>query len=245
MVIECKGCGKAAAGDEYKEVGKWYFCPDCFQDLLKKEAHKPERRMKISFPEPPPQLKCHGCEKPLEPGQHKKFGEWAFCTNCYSNLMPAPPIKEPEEEIIEEEPPADIVPKFTPGVAGDKRCSGCNKRLVEGGYKTIEGAPFCPDCYYPLIEEAEKNQENQIKSLLQEISNAAEPEEKTVTPAHHLENNRPCAACAMLPADGKLKDFEGFAICKACLSSDPDTALQIARTRHRKHLQRLRDELNG
>jgi len=36
---------------------------------------------------------------------------------------------------------------------------------------------------------------------------------------------------------------EGFEICLACLTTDQDTALEIARTRHRKVLEKIRKEL--
>jgi hypothetical protein len=35
---------------------------------------------------------------------------------------------------------------------------------------------------------------------------------------------------------------EGFAICQACLSADDELAVHLARARHQKRLQRLREE---
>jgi hypothetical protein len=40
-----------------------------------------------------------------------------------------------------------------------------------------------------------------------------------------------------------LRTIEGFEICLACLTTDPDTALDIARTRHRKMLEKIKKEL--
>jgi hypothetical protein len=36
---------------------------------------------------------------------------------------------------------------------------------------------------------------------------------------------------------------EGFAICQACLTTDPKLALWIARARHQKRLQRIKSEI--
>jgi hypothetical protein len=41
------------------------------------------------------------------------------------------------------------------------------------------------------------------------------------------------------------KEVEGFTICLACLATDSELALSIARARHRKRLQEIRSEIES
>ena len=38
--MECKQCSKNLAGEEYKMVAEWPFCPDCFRKLMEKPTEK-------------------------------------------------------------------------------------------------------------------------------------------------------------------------------------------------------------
>jgi hypothetical protein len=40
-----------------------------------------------------------------------------------------------------------------------------------------------------------------------------------------------------------VQNIEGFSICEACVTTDRELAVSIARARHRQRLERLRDEL--
>ena len=52
------------------------------------------------------------------------------------------------------------------------------------------------------------------------------------------------AGCLADVPEDQLQTVEGFAICQACLSSDAELAVHLARARHQKRLQRLKEELD-
>jgi hypothetical protein len=49
-----------------------------------------------------------------------------------------------------------------------------------------------------------------------------------------------CDSCGKSVSLGRLEVRGGFSLCRACLSTDPDLALEIARGRHRKRLEELK-----
>jgi hypothetical protein len=52
-----------------------------------------------------------------------------------------------------------------------------------------------------------------------------------------------CESCGKKVPEDQLQTVEGFTICQACLSSDAELAVRLARARHEKRLQRLKDEM--
>jgi hypothetical protein len=73
----------------------------------------------------------------------------------------------------------------------------------------------------------------------------AEVTQEEAAPAKPAEVEAPlgCESCGKAVPQDKLQTVEGFAICQACLSSDDELAVHLARARHQKRLQRLKEEM--
>jgi formylmethanofuran dehydrogenase subunit E len=111
----------------------------------------------------------------------------------------------------------------------------------------VEDEPYCPDCYYGLPEEVRQAaEEAEAAAMAGEEGEALEvsSEEAIPTEVHELKTPEGCESCGKEVPEDKLQTAEGFAICQACLSSDAELAVHLARARHQKRLQRLRDELD-
>jgi hypothetical protein len=128
--------------------------------------------------------------------------------------------------------------------------------IPEGGSKQVEEEPYCPDCYYGLPEEVRQAlEEAAAAEMAVEEAEAAETTGEEVEPAAISREEPPlveipeveapegCESCGKEVPEDKLQTVEGFAICRACLSADAELAVQLARARHQKRLQRLREEL--
>ena len=252
--MKCKGCEKDLAEGEYKQVAQWTFCHDCFEKLMssknkESEEQKPEIkecRISTSFSMGPkeeeeekvelPSLSCRGCGKEMEEGEYKSLGFWKYCPECYKNMSTAQEAARKEKS---EEPQASPTeePKYTPGGFSGKYCEGCNKKLREGAYRNVSGMPFCPDCYYMLLELAEDSDKKQRQEKMQQIK------AQGVTYQKDPGKTKSCQTCGREFSPESLKMVEGFEICQACLASDIDTSVQIAKERHRQYLQQLRQQL--
>jgi hypothetical protein len=118
--------------------------------------------------------------------------------------------------------------------------------VPEGGSKQVEEEPYCPDCFYALPEEVRQAaEEAAAATMAAEEAEPAEvsPEEEIPRGIHELETPEGCESCGKAVPEDKLQTVEGFSICQACLSSDAELAVHLARARHQKRLQRLKDEL--
>lgn len=248
-------------------VAEWPFCPECFDDLLKGKAR--EKAAGSQGPSPvqseveagaeeipavpqPEKPKCQMCRRDLEPGEGKKVGIWNFCPECYRDLIPPPVPEAPEEEGLvmqgpegaqpgvpgEEEAPGGIG-RVLIGLVSRVKCRGCGRSIPEGGSRLVDGEPYCPDCYYalPVREGAEVSTSDSEASPREDV-----PAKGTPPPQMEGALER-CASCAKPLRPGAYEEIEGFSICRACLSTDRDLAIQLARSRHRKNLERLRDDL--
>jgi hypothetical protein len=120
----------------------------------------------------------------------------------------------------------------------------------------VEEEPYCPDCYYGLPEEVRQAAEEAAAAeMAVEEAEAAETAGEEVQPAAVSQEEPPpveipeveapegCESCGKEVPEDKLQTVEGFGICRACLSSDAELAVHLARARHQKRLQRLREEL--
>jgi formylmethanofuran dehydrogenase subunit E len=262
--MQCKKCGKDIAGDEYQMVAEWPFCMECFHGLMEKPAKKVEPEVGVEPPaEPEPdkedvsvsvvfeqaRQRCTLCEKEIEGDQYKKVGIWMFCPDCYLDMTPRPkppPPPEPEEEAVDEEEEAAMRARFRVKFMHRVKCSACGKMIPEGGSKQVDEEPYCPDCFYALPEEVRQAaEEAQAAALAGEEAEAVEvsPEGAIPREVRELEAPDGCESCGKAVPKDKLQTVEGFAICQACLSSDAELAVHLARARHQKRLQRLRHEL--
>ena len=235
---------------ESKQVGKWNFCPDCFQRLLSQPPSHTSRNVETGqielssyFTVGRMENLCHLCGREIDLANVKKMGDWPICNSCYSELLPSrEPSSEkngPEQE--EKSPPAEpIHPSILPGTSLGKKCEVCRKKLVEGGYYMVDEAPFCPDCYYNLVHlSAQTDPKKAVEEFVslwtrQDVKKEkCAPEEKTQDPS---EKECPCCLRS-LPADS-FRLIEGFFICHACQSTDLASALSIARASHKKWMER-------
>lgn len=126
------------------------------------------------------------------------------------------------------------------------KCAGCGKMIPEGGSKRVEEEPYCPDCYYGLPEEVRQAaEEAQAAATAREEEETAQISQEEPAPVELPEVEAPegCESCGKAVPEDKLQTVEGFSICQACLSSDAELAVHLARARHQKRLQRLREEL--
>ena len=261
--MQCKKCGKDVSGEEYRMVAEWPFCMECFHGLMEKPAKKVEPEVEVEPPaEPEPEKegvsvevvfeqarkKCTLCEKEIEGDQYKKVGIWTFCPDCHLDMTPRqkpPPPPEPEEEAVDEEEEA-MKARFRIKYMHRVKCVGCGKMIPEGGSKQVEAEPYCPDCYYALPEEVRQAAEEAAAAAMAgEEEETAEISQEEPAPVELTEVEAPpgCESCGKTVPEDKLKTVEGFAICQACLSSDAELAVHLARARHQKRLQRLKDEL--
>lgn len=246
--MKCKGCGKDIEGTQYKNVAQWAFCPECFETLMDKRGREgkagteksPERSaeiLKTSGQKP----RCTICEKEIEKETGRKMLGLTFCTPCYEGL-----IKRPEMPPRAEEPDIDInekkrVPQVRVDVRSTVQCSWCGRQIPTLGSKEFDDKPYCPDCYKELPEVKAK----EPKAF--PFANNARQKDKgePIGETDSKEFERLCQACLAKVTPDNVKNVEGFEICMPCLSTDPDTALTIARARHRKALEKIREELGG
>jgi formylmethanofuran dehydrogenase subunit E len=268
--MQCKKCGKDIVGEEHRMVAEWPFCMDCFQHLMEKPAKKAEAPAETPAEAPAETVaepekedvsvqvvfeqarqKCTLCEKEIEGDQYKKVGIWTFCPECHLDMTPRPkppPPPEPEEEAVDEEEEAAMRARFRVKYIHRVKCAACGRMVPEGGSKSVDEEPYCPDCYYGLPEEVRQaaeeaeaaamaGEEAETAEMSREIEAPVEPPEIEAVPG--------CESCGKEVAEDKLQTVEGFAICQACLSSDAELAVHLARARHQKRLQRLKDELGS
>lgn len=242
---KCKRCDKTLAEGEGRKVGAWLFCPACLESLLSEAStaqtspkDKDAAAGREAGPLKPanPQPVCHLCGANVRRDNHKKLGDWAICENCYAELIPAapieradsPPASEPEAESV----PAEVT--IYPGTLSEKRCNGCEKPLVEGGYYSVDESYFCPDCYYNFLQLQEQEK---TADTVPPIPTAAEAKPAAAQAA------KPCESCLREIPEQSVQWIEGFRICAACISTDLTTALAIARTRHKKLMELRLEEL--
>ena len=262
--MQCKKCGKDIVGEEHRMVAEWPFCLDCFQLLMDKPAKKVEPEVEVEAPaEPEPEKedvsvqvvfeqeerRCTLCEKEIEGDQYKKVGIWTFCPECHLDMTPRPkppPPPEPEEEAVDEEEEAAMRARFRVKYIHRVKCAACGRMVPEGGSKSVDEEPYCPDCYYALPEEVRQAlEEAEAAETAGEEAEPAEISQEEPPPVELPEVEAPegCESCGKEVPEDKLQTVEGFDICQACLSSDAALAVHLARARHQKRLQRLKDEL--
>jgi hypothetical protein len=105
----------------------------------------------------------------------------------------------------------------TPGT-GTEWCSGCGRAMPgRGSYQLIGGRPYCPAC---VVARAAKT--GPVRAI---------PEDETA-PADA------CDACNRPIDRAAVPETKGFRLCAACLNSDPELAIALARSRHQRRLAR-------
>lgn len=242
--MECKKCGIDLSGKEYKKVASWPFCLECFQALFaraEEEKKTPDAAPEAGAAEKPQQ--CLICEKELEEGAVRELLGMILCRQCYENLIKKPEIPprtetgEREQEMAEMEKPP--VMQVRVDFSTPVQCYGCGRQIPFIGSKQFDGHPYCPDCYHCLQEIIARKP----KPFPTEYAAHRAEAEEVPAGAGEQAVGLVCQACRRPVLPANLKTVEGFEICLACLATDPETALEIARARHRSTLERIRKEL--
>lgn len=207
----CKGCSNGIVGDRYRLVAEWPFCETCFDRLqqpgaaAKRDAHVPERATKAAV---------NLFAEPLRKLLAQEEAERAAAERAAAEEASAARVPEPIEPV---------------GVAGKKTCTACGRRLIEpGGYKMLDGRPFCPACAHAAAAHAETV-----------VVTASTP-----PPADASKSS--CDACERPLVNPPAEDaVEGFFLCAPCRTVDLATALIVARARHRQRLSALARQVAG
>jgi len=255
--MKCRGCNKDLLdGEDYRMVADWPFCPSCFEKLMKgtektvgKEPESlPEKDLPTPEPVPAPVV-CSVCKRPLGADEGKKLGIWTFCPQCYGDLSAFAEMDASDDDAAAKETGADEtrenatdeeaqggIAGFTVGLSTYIRCTNCGRRMPQGGSRTVEGGSLCPDCYYKLAVKDEPRPPSQAAPPPDSV-----PREESLDESRGGEER--CNCCDRPLRAGLHEEVEGFTLCAACLATDPTLAVQIARERHRRLLERIRQGL--
>ena len=87
--MKCKKCEKDIICDDYKKVADWFFCLECFDDLMQQSEKKAEseakpesdnRQIPVSDKKAiqPEKNNCSVCGAEIEKETGKRLGTWRF-----------------------------------------------------------------------------------------------------------------------------------------------------------------------
>jgi hypothetical protein len=172
---------------------------------------------------------CFVCGEPLDGGAGIELRGFAICAGCAGGLVgdDAPPAEPPGDTAshLAQAPPdgagspraAGRAPVIdTPGT-GTEWCHGCGRAMPgAGSYVLVGGRPHCPRC-----AAARGRRPGPVASA---------------APAAQAEDA--CDACCRPLGPAPVAETQGFRLCAACLHSDPELALALARARHQRRLAR-------
>lgn len=259
--MKCRGCNTDLVdGDDYRMVADWPFCPSCFEKLMKGTDKPAENPPEISPEEIPAEqahdpapVPCSVCKRPLGLEEGQKIGIWTFCPECYADLASFAEMDTPEDdgtvkktvgggnpdsgEKATDEAEGGIA-GFAVGLSTYVRCTNCGRRIPQGGSRPLEGGSLCPDCYYAVAVKEEPRPPSQAPAPI-----APAPGEEPLDEPRDSEDR--CDCCDRPLRSGFHEAVEGFTLCRACLSTDSNLAVQIARERHRRLLDRIREGLGS
>lgn len=234
----CFHCGKATPGEALIAVGDGEFCQACFAALLLAEEAPVEgsKQREAATPAPPraraaglpvaARATCLVCERELLGAAAIQFLGGQLCGACNAEMAAelqsaTSEASSPVMAALSPVPAGATGEVFTPG-AGTRACAGCERPMPgPGSYRMIRGGAYCSACW-PFY--------------------ASGHADVTQRPASAAAMSCDCCRRSLSP-DAEL--HQGFLLCGACLASDVDLALRIARARHRHELARLRSALEN
>ena len=239
MNAACAGCEGSFESSDLKDVGGHSFCAACFDNLLKPAPVSDAAPTELIFERPSKVQEtaaiasdlCFVCQEPMPTGPDTTLGGLGICLACRQGLtLPIPeeaPTPVEQADPLEQEPPG---PTYTPGSAA-VQCAGCPKIMPgPGSYHEVEGAPYCPECFYAgKAQAASQTHVDTLKAPVQ-IKEAAGPTAGA---------GERCDACMRSLVANEFDRISGFRICQACTSSHQDLALGIARVRHQRYLENI------
>ncbi len=234
-------------------VAEWPFCLSCFDNLMKGPLKSREVEQPADIPAAATEaatVRCSVCKGQFPPEIVRTLSFWTFCPQCYEEPASLAGMENQEGETSPD--PADSaastedIPEgggaeMTVGLAKYINCRGCGRRIPQGGSRSIEGEHFCPDCYYRMSQELERGQTAKPPPLGERQAAEMEPPPEISS----REGGDRCACCDRPLRPGLYEEMEGFTLCRACLSTDSALAVKIARDRHRRLLDRIREDLGA
>jgi hypothetical protein len=242
----CFHCGTKTDVDRLTTVGDGEFCESCFQDLLRQAPTRatlatPPANVPNAGPAEPEQARCLVCERVIVDEPAVSFLGGEICSVCSGEIAEELRLAKPTEDThqsvqrVAGSLPAEVPSAasstgerlFTPG-SGTRWCAGCERPMPgAGSYRIIDGNPYCPACV-PFYA-AQK---------LERRSASATSQKRAPT------FGQAACDCCGRPAGAETSACEGFLLCEACLGSDIDLALRVARVRHRRRLENLSGALD-
>lgn len=228
--LRCNTCRKILDKEDFKSLGPWKFCRQCYYKLVPKtaketepEEEEPQEKKPIEIEHRPGtlgKLQCQGCHRKLLEGGHYTLSGHTFCPNCYYTVLSL--LEEKKRE----------GPKFSVDVHSEKMQA-----------QVTPAFQLDPDNIEVIIKAPSAGSSDSKESSKRAVTPSEKPGAPVTPPSSPTINE--CQACSRkLPYDA-LELREGFTLCQACLASDADSALTIARVRHRKYLKQLKDQLGG
>jgi hypothetical protein len=169
---------------------------------------------------------CFICGEPLDGGAVLELRGFAICARCSPGLLgedaapevdadPAgsgavPAARADVESPAERSGPVPVL--ATPG-AGTEWCARCGRAMPgPGSYVLVDGRPHCPGCAAAVAQRTRSTDESFAPDG--------------------------CDACGRALGASPVPETAGFRLCAACLASDPDLAVALARARHQRRLAR-------
>jgi ribosomal protein L37AE/L43A len=184
---------------------------------------------------------CQVCNKELDNDQVKKVGIWKFCNKCHAELV----FRSPEPVISKEIPGEDKDDATQPlgrvsvRMRQSVNCHACGRQILAVASKEVDGNPFCPDCFYALPEQMDGDEKAEARQPEKEDIKLAQ---KSVPARADSKPVKRCESCRKKIAQGDFNTVEGFVICRACLTTNQELAVQVAKKRHQKYLQKIEHE---
>lgn len=256
----CFQCGALTDVAGLTRVGDGEFCATCFRALLAAGADAPAdpgdatpgraATAPRARPPAPGRATCLVCDRDLTGAPAVVFLGGEICAPCSAEMAAeleaahAGASSAPSVAVEASPAPADgsaepvgagrAEATFTPG-SGAVTCAGCERPMPgPGSYRVLRGKPYCAACV-PFFA--------QLPAAAYEAPAANSP---SSIPASSSPLGRPGQCdCCRRALDQDAEQREGFELCSACLTSDAELALSVARARHRRALARLRSKLEG
>ena len=208
----CLVCERSIQGDAAVSFLGGEICAAC-NAQMQRELHAGEA-------EDPAAPGSGSAARASEKGDTRAAGALGVARAAVTQRAPAP-----SGEVLAGDSASENAPLvFTPG-AETRWCAGCERPMPgPGSYRVIAGEPYCPACvpFYSAMN---------LGARPRHPTPVAQPGGRAVGAG--------CDCCgAALELGAELR--EGFRLCTACLTSDAELALSVARARHRRKLEALR-----
>ena len=163
--LRCHLCGAAITTADYKKLGDFAICGNCYPELLPPpRAEEPEAEAPEKIVPQVPQIEltpgassgksCEGCGRSVVEGGYYTVKEHCFCPNCYYTLgkiyeqeqtQAEPTAAQPTRQQTAESALATetVAP---PGNTLWKHCEGCSREVPVSALQLQDGFCICTVC---------------------------------------------------------------------------------------------------